>query len=78
MQKLLPWVGALALGAGLLFAPALSSHAAPVQSMLPGLENSEDASVTPIHCRRYRHCHSRCVRRAFGICRKRVRYCHRC
>jgi hypothetical protein len=69
MPMLWPSAGALALGAGLLFAPSLSSHAAPAQWMLPGLGKSEDANLTPIHCRRYRHCHSRCVRRVFGICR---------
>jgi|SoiMethySBSTD1v2_1073268.scaffolds.fasta_scaffold1997721_2 hypothetical protein len=45
MKPLLPWVGAPALGAGLLFAAAPSSHAAPAQSLLPGLESNEDAPI---------------------------------
>jgi hypothetical protein len=47
MKPLLAWVGALALAAGLLFAAVPSSHAAPAQSLLPGLESNEDATITP-------------------------------
>lgn len=79
MKKLLPWLGAVAVAAELTFASAPSSQAAPAQSALPGLESIDDGAITPIHCRRYRHCHDRCVRRWAGICRKRVtKYCHRC
>jgi hypothetical protein len=79
MKKLLPWLGAVAVAAGLTFACAASSQAAPAQSALPSLESIDDGAITPIHCRRYRHCHDRCVRRWAGVCRKRVtKYCHRC
>jgi hypothetical protein len=78
MKTLLPWLGALVIGVGLAFASVANGHAAPAQSLLPGLESITDGNITPISCRRYRHCHSRCVRRVWGVCRKRVRYCHRC
>jgi hypothetical protein len=79
MKKVLPWLGAVALVAGLTVASAPTSQAAPAQSVLPGIESIDDAAITPIHCRRYRHCHDRCVRRWAGTCRKRVtKYCHRC
>jgi len=80
MKKLLPWLGAVAVAAGLTFACASSSQAAPAQSALPGLESIDNGAITPIHCRRHRHCHDRCVRRnVFGVCRRLVTdYCHRC
>jgi hypothetical protein len=78
MKTLLPWLGAVAVAASLAVAAGPSSQAAPAQSALPNLEKI-DGGATPIHCRRYRHCHDRCVRRWAGICRKRVtEYCHRC
>jgi hypothetical protein len=46
MKPLLAWVGALALGAGLLYAAAPSSHGAPAQSLLPGLESNEEGTIT--------------------------------
>src|SRR5262245_40519038 len=39
--EVVPWAGALALGAGLLSAPSLKRHAAPGQSMLPALERAK-------------------------------------
>ena len=80
MKNVLPWLGTVAVAAGLIFASAPSGQAAPAQSALPGVQSIDDGAITPIHCRRYRHCHDRCVRRnVFGVCRKRVtNYCHRC
>ena len=57
MKTLLPWLGAVAVAAGLAFTSAPSSQAAPAQSALPSLESIDDGVITPIHCRRYRHCH---------------------
>ena len=78
MKRLLTYAGALAVGAGLAFAVAGSSHAAPAQSLLPGLAGTEPA-VTQVDCRRYRHCHRYCSKRTIlGICLKHRTYCHRC
>ena len=70
MKTLLPWLGTLVVGVGLAFASVPNGHAAPAQSLLPGLERITDGNITPISCRS--------VRRVWGVCRKRVRYCHRC
>ncbi len=72
--------------AGLALASALwalggSAQANPAANMtpLPNLAPLSTQEVEPIHCRRYRHCHSHCVRRGmFGKCRRWVQRCHRC
>lgn len=73
-------LAALALSSALL-ALGGPAQANPAGNMtpLPNLAPLSADSVEPIDCRRYRHCHSRCVRRGlFGKCRRRVESCHRC
>jgi hypothetical protein len=46
----------------------------PAQAMInvPNLKSYSGLSLTPAHCRAFRHCHRRCHR---GRC---WRWCHRC
>jgi len=68
VKKLLTCLGGAAL---LTFAVAYSADAAPgPASTLPELQSFAGSTVTPAHCRRYRHCHRRGWRRH--------RRCHRC
>jgi hypothetical protein len=73
-------LAALALSSAMLaFGGAAQAAPAGNMTQLPNLTPLPVESVQPIDCRRYRHCHSRCVRRGlFGKCRRRTEYCHRC
>jgi hypothetical protein len=57
---ILAWVAAIG------FTPAQATLRAP------NLQSFAGSSVTPVHCRAFRHCHRRCGPRGC------VRWCHRC
>jgi len=70
----------LALSSGLL-ALGGAAQAGPAANMtpLPNLAPLSADAAQPVDCRRYRHCHTRCVRRGlFNKCRRTATYCHRC
>ena len=78
MKKLLAYSSTLA-GAALLalvLATAIGTTPASAVMSVPNLKTYIDSSVTTVHCRRYRHCHSRCWGPWWD--RRCGRRCHRC
>lgn len=70
----------LAVSSGMM-AFAASTQAGPSSNMTPLPELTPltaEPLAEPVHCRRYYHCHTRCVRWRWGKCRRSVRTCHRC
>ena len=78
VKELLAYLGAVAIAGCLTFAAAGTTQASPAlgTAALPQMQSLPESDVTPVHCRRYRHCHTRCWRhRGHRHCR---RSCHRC
>lgn len=75
MRKLFWVAGGLVVAIGLSMTAVSTAQAAPIS---PGVAASQAAPslATPVHCRRYRHCHRRCWWR-HGV-RRCGSYCHRC
>jgi hypothetical protein len=68
-------VGALVIATGLAMSSVGTAQAAPINPAAVASQNA-GSLVTPVHCRRYRHCHRRCWwRNGRRHCR---RFCHRC
>jgi len=63
------------LGMGAL-APAGAAAISPAKLKL--LTGNQSAKVQTVHCRRFVHVHRRCVAWRAGVCRRWVRYRHRC
>jgi hypothetical protein len=78
MKKILASVGALASAALLAFILTTAVETTPAQAALlvPNLKTYVDTTVTPVHCRRNRHCHQRCWGPWWD--RRCRRWCHRC
>lgn len=59
---------------------ALAAVAAPALTppQLNLLIGNENANIQTVHCRRFVHVHRRCVVWRGGVCRRWVRYRHRC
>lgn len=57
-------------------APAGAAPASPAQLKL--LTWNQSVKLQTVHCRRFIHVHRRCVLWRGGICRRWVRYRHRC
>lgn len=56
--------------------PASATPASPTQLKL--LAGNQSANVQTVHCRRFVHVHRRCVVWRAGVCRRWVKYRHRC
>jgi hypothetical protein len=55
------------------------ASAAPVSAaQLKLLAGNQSANVQSVHCRRFVHVHRRCVVWRAGVCRRWVKYRHRC
>lgn len=75
MRKLMLGLGAAALTAiviSLVAATPSEAGTATTAAGLPAIETRAGSDLTPVHCRRYRHCHR--WRGRWGW----RRYCHRC
>lgn len=57
-------------------APVSAAPASPAQLKL--LTGNQSAKSQKVHCRRFIHVHPRCVVWRGGLCRRWVRYRHRC
>lgn len=75
MRTMLHVLAGAAVAIGVTFVTLDHVQAAPM-STAPALGNTSPAA-TPVHCRRYYHCHRRCWTGRYGRyhCR---RFCHRC
>ena len=67
-----PLIYPIVAAAFLLCTWAMGSTPAQAAMTLPHLQSYAGSTVTPVHCRRYWHCHRRC---RHGRC---WRACHRC
>ena len=78
MKKLLAYSSALATAALLAFIIVSAGATMPTSAAMPipNLKNYTLSEVTPVHCRRYRHCHNRCWGPWWD--RRCGRRCHRC
>ena len=75
MRRLLWGVGGLVIAMGLAMSSVGTAQAAPIGPAAVASQNA-GSLATPVHCRRYRHCHRRCWwRHGRRHCR---RFCHRC
>jgi hypothetical protein len=75
MRKVFWLVAGVVIAIGIAMTAVGTAQAAPIA---PAAAASQAAGslVTPVHCRRYRHCHRRCWwRNGFRRC---GRFCHRC
>lgn len=57
-------------------APAVAAPAITTQFKL--IASGENSQMQTVDCRRYVHSHRRCTLWAGGVCRRWVRYTHRC
>lgn len=75
MRRLFWGVGALVVATGLAMSTVGTAQAAPFNPVAVASQNG-GSLATPVHCRRYRHCHRRCWwRNGRRHCRS---FCHRC
>lgn len=55
-----------------------AAAAAPAPAQLKLLFGDQSTNLQTVHCRRFVHVHRRCTLWRGGICRRWVRYTHRC
>lgn len=58
--------------------PAPAAAAAPAPTQLKLLLGDQRAQVQTVHCRSFVHVHRRCTLWRAGVCRRWVKYYHRC
>ncbi len=75
-RRLAVGLGALALLVGATFVGVGSSQAATLSPGLTPLQLEHQSLATPVHCRRYYHCHRYCRWTRWG--KRCWRRCHRC
>ena len=77
VSKVLAFMTLLPIMTGMAHvAPADAAPAPPTQ--LKKIAGGQSPKVQTVHCRRYVHVHRRCVVWRGGVCRRWVRYRHRC
>ncbi|MFM1814072.1 MAG: hypothetical protein RLZ98_767 [Pseudomonadota bacterium] len=57
---------------------APAAAAAPAPTQLKFLFGNQNANVQTVHCRRFVHVHRRCTLWRGGVCRRWIKYTHRC
>ena len=72
--KALLVVAPILIGAAVTPASAVPATWSPLEL----LKSTKSTSVQPVHCLRVRHTHRRCTLWRNGVCRRWVKYTHRC